>query len=142
MNVYLHIALFFCGAVVAQGRAPTILGGWMHHENPSRSLKFFNLAFQAFATRVNPPYLRGINLKVVKASSQVVNGVNYKLEVEKAEVSCGFQQLAWPATYYNWNPYKNLLCWTGKVLEVCTIQLHENIRTQKVKIESFDCRKP
>uniref|UniRef100_G3MS52 Cystatin domain-containing protein n=1 Tax=Amblyomma maculatum TaxID=34609 RepID=G3MS52_AMBMU len=142
MGIYLRIALLFFSATIVQGRAPPVLGGWMHHENPSRSLKFFNLAFQALAATVHPPYFHGTNMKIVKASTQIVNGVNYRLVVEKAEVSCGFLQPEWPATRYPYNPYSNLYCWTGKVLQVCTIELHENIRTKKVTTQRFDCQVP
>uniref|UniRef100_A0A1E1X0A7 Putative conserved secreted protein n=1 Tax=Amblyomma aureolatum TaxID=187763 RepID=A0A1E1X0A7_9ACAR len=142
MNVYLITALLLFSATVVQSRTPTLLGGWMHHKNPSNSLKFFNLAFDAFAAMFSPPYLHGTNLRIVKASTQVVNGINYKLEVEKAEVSCGFKQLEWFPTHYNQNPYKNLICWTGKVVEVCTIELHESFNAKKATVQSFDCRKP
>ncbi|XP_077523129.1 uncharacterized protein LOC144133961 [Amblyomma americanum] len=55
-------------------------------------MKFFNLTLQAFSANLQRPYLQGTNVKILKASTQVVNGLNYKIEVEISKILCGFKQ--------------------------------------------------
>uniref|UniRef100_A0A224YD97 Cystatin n=1 Tax=Rhipicephalus zambeziensis TaxID=60191 RepID=A0A224YD97_9ACAR len=141
-----NVALIFCFAVVTNANwdtvrrsTPRLVGGWREHKYPSESPKFIRLAYQAFAHALGEPYLHGINLRVSKAATQVVAGLNHKLEVEQAQVSCGFQH---PQFHGTWQHQNNLVCFTGKVVAVCNIEFYIPIRTSTPNITSFECKKP
>nr|XP_054928870.1 uncharacterized protein LOC126534429 isoform X1 [Dermacentor andersoni] len=98
MKLLRCIALIFCITAVTHANwervrrvKPQLVGGWREHKFPSASNKFIKLAYQAFSAALGEPHLHGVNLRVSKAATQVVAGLNYKLEVEQAQVSCGFQ---------------------------------------------------
>uniref|UniRef100_A0A6G5A9M0 Putative cystatin n=1 Tax=Rhipicephalus microplus TaxID=6941 RepID=A0A6G5A9M0_RHIMP len=106
------VVLIFCLAAVTNANWETVrrstsglVGGWREHKYPSESQKFITLAYQAFADALGEPYLHGTNLRVSKASTQVVAGLNHKLEVEQTQVSCGFKR---PANGFPDNSYSRL----------------------------------
>ncbi|XP_037499801.1 uncharacterized protein LOC119373809 isoform X2 [Rhipicephalus sanguineus] len=128
MRALRGIALIFCVTTLVQAHwerarhlRPQLLGGWRQHKYPSQSSKFIRLAYQAFASALGEPSLHGINLRVSKAATQVVAGLNYKLEVELAKVSCGFQH---------------------PVVAVCNIDFYHRIGTSTPNITSFSCNEP
>ncbi|XP_037499684.1 uncharacterized protein LOC119373693 [Rhipicephalus sanguineus] len=141
-----NVALIFCLAAVTNAnwervRRSThqIVGGWREHKYPSESPQFIKLAYQAFATALGEPFLHGINLRVSKAATQVVAGLNHKLEVEQAQVSCGFHR---PQFHGVWHHPNSLVCFTGKVVRVCNIELYIPIKTSVPNITSFECKEP
>uniref|UniRef100_A0A6G5A7G2 Putative cystatin n=1 Tax=Rhipicephalus microplus TaxID=6941 RepID=A0A6G5A7G2_RHIMP len=140
------VVLIFCLAAVTNANWETVrrstsglVGGWREHKYPSESQKFITLAYQAFADALGEPYLHGTNLRVSKASTQVVAGLNHKLEVEQTQVSCGFKRPPFPGAWQNPN---SLVCFTGKVIAVCTIEYFIPIKTSTPNITSFECKKP
>nr|XP_037275432.1 uncharacterized protein LOC119168123 isoform X2 [Rhipicephalus microplus] len=132
------VVLIFCLAAVTNANWETVrrstsglVGGWREHKYPSESQKFITLAYQAFADALGEPYLHGTNLRVSKASTQVVAGLNHKLEVEQTQ--------PFPGAWQNPN---SLVCFTGKVIAVCTIEYFIPIKTSTPNITSFECKKP
>uniref|UniRef100_A0A6M2E5H1 Putative conserved secreted protein n=1 Tax=Amblyomma tuberculatum TaxID=48802 RepID=A0A6M2E5H1_9ACAR len=158
MTVFLRSALLVYIAMVAQARTP-LLGGWVQHENPSSSLKFFQLAFKVLGPTVDPPYNSGTNMRIVKSSTQevfstlspppgkpekkmeILKAVKYKIIVEIADITCGFQRLEQNATTIK-KRSKKLYCWTGKVTEICRLELFELMKTKNVTVRYMNCKKP
>ncbi|KAL1466199.1 hypothetical protein MTO96_042895 [Rhipicephalus appendiculatus] len=65
--------------------------------------------------------------------------LNYKLEVELAKVSCGFQH---PQNYAKWHYAHNLVCFSGQVVAVCNIDFYHRIGTSTPNVTSFKCNEP
>nr|XP_050037662.1 uncharacterized protein LOC126534429 isoform X2 [Dermacentor andersoni] len=146
MKLLRCIALIFCITAVTHANwervrrvKPQLVGGWREHKFPSASNKFIKLAYQAFSAALGEPHLHGVNLRVSKAATQVVAGLNYKLEVEQAQVSCGFQH---PQPQGTWNHPQSLVCFTGKVVAVCNIEFFHSLRAPVPNITSFECKEP
>ncbi|KAL1481002.1 hypothetical protein MTO96_050559 [Rhipicephalus appendiculatus] len=146
MRALRSIALIFLVTTITQAHwetarrsRPQLIGGWRLHKYPSQSSKFVTLAYQAFSSALGAPSLHGINLRVSKAATQVVAGLNYKLEVELAKVSCGFQH---PQNYAKWHYTHNLVCFSGQVVAVCNIDFYHRIGTSTPNVTSFKCNEP
>uniref|UniRef100_L7LRB4 Putative tick salivary cystatin n=1 Tax=Rhipicephalus pulchellus TaxID=72859 RepID=L7LRB4_RHIPC len=146
MKALHNIALIFCVTTFTQAHwetarrsRPQLLGGWRQHKYPSQSSKFIRLAYHAFSSALGEPSMHGISLRVSKAATQVVAGLNYKLEVELAKVSCGFQH---PHNYEKWHYAHNLVCFSGQVVAVCNIDFYHGIGTVTPNITSFKCNEP
>ncbi|KAH6926471.1 hypothetical protein HPB50_018731 [Hyalomma asiaticum] len=117
-------SLFALTVIVAQCSAAEV-GGWTEHD-PSSNPKYLELAHFAISQQTTGLTHYHTVLRLLKAETQVVAGVNYKLIFETAPSNCTIAD----------GPYSSELC-KPTTTQDCALEAVPNVAVAKLLISYF-----